>query len=89
MNRIKFVLWERKIALEQAKYVLKKQTFIAELEKRGKSKEEIDASVAKQFSTPVENVGRKSVNRFRLQARFKGNRKMRRAPKEVPRTFIE
>ncbi len=89
MKSIKLVLWERKIAYQQAQYLLQKTTRQCQLEEKGMSLQDIQSILEKEFPQPVEEIGKKQ-KKFRLQDRFKGNVKERMARDKVEsRWFIE
>ena len=88
MNRIKLVLWERKMAHQQASYLLQQETAKAQGQQASVE------TFQQRFPLAVEEVGRdRARSQFRLQDKFKGDGKKRalRALKKVSnnRWFIE
>lgn len=94
MKLLKSVVWERKIAFEQAQAVLQKQRLQESLEAdQSKTPEEISKTLSAAFPRPIEDVGRDTTSRFRLQDRYKGaaterRKKAERVARKNPRTFI-
>ena len=94
MKLLKSVVWERKIAFEQAQAVLDKQRLQESLQAdASKTPEDISKTLSSAFPRPIEDVGRDTTSRFRLQDRYKGaaterRKRAERVAKKNPRTFI-
>ena len=90
MSRIKRVLWERKIAYDQALYLVDRETKRLQLEKAGSSSMEINDLLSVEFPLDLDKVGR-NRKKFKLQDRYKGVYKHDQVEKEnsQKRWFIE
>ncbi|KAJ3300437.1 39S ribosomal protein L47, mitochondrial [Borealophlyctis nickersoniae] len=67
MNRIKQVVWERRINWFAAQSVLRREETAAELRGKGLSEEEVEQKIKEMFPLPVEDVGRKPL-KLRMRA---------------------
>lgn len=81
MNRIKQVIWERRIEWFRAQAVLKKEEKAAELRAQGMDKADIAKKLQELFPVPIEQIGRKpsklkeEAKRKEIDLKGRGRRK--------------